>query len=412
MLSVVKWLSNPFKYKYSFYPPEGLIIIRKSLLGLARLQEKYPVLILLLILTTSLFLGYYALRVETDSSFDTMYTEDSESLTLSNLISNEFGSTDNVFILITIDESANDKDRIQDIRHPDVLKAMNTLTESLELETTVDSAISMVTIFNYGYGRLPTTLAESKEMIANLPAEIKETYLSNLLSSDYHAANMLVQINVENKAGSLERIEENLRDKIAGTPFPIGVKAELTGMPILFNVIMEYLINDNVRTIGLAILGVFIILWIYFRSWKIALFSTTPVILTLVWLSGTLYLMNVRITVMIASIGAMMVGMSVDYAIHLTHTFHEKVKQGHAKPVEKTVTDVGSALLASVLTTMAGFLAMLLGVTPGTTTQGKVLSIGIAYAFIITMLALPPLMILQRKFIYSKLDEVVFRIKG
>jgi len=96
----------------------------------------------------------------------------------------------------------------------------------------------------------------------------------------------------------------------------------------------------------------------------------------------------------------------------LTHAYHESVKSGMKEPVEDTVVHIGSALAASVATTMAGFLAMLLGVTPNSITQGKVLSLGIFYAFIITIVALPPLMILQRKFIYSKLDETIFRIRG
>jgi len=107
-----------------------------------------------------------------------------------------------------------------------------------------------------------------------------------------------------------------------------------------------------------------------------------------------------------------MIGLSVDYAIHLTHRFHERVKEGSKDPVESTVVGVGSALFASVLTTIAGFLALLLGVSPNSKIQGMVLAIGVAYAFIISILILPPLMVLQRKFMYSKLDEIIFQIKG
>jgi len=387
-------------------------MIEKQLENLAKLQKKHPIPIILIVLTITLFLGYYALRVETDSSFDVLYREDSNTLTLKKLVSSEFGSTDSLFILVSIDNEVNDINRIQDIRHPDVLKAMVALQKSLETETSVHSTMSLAYGFLQMYGKLPETLEESKQMIDDLPEEVKEGPLNSMLSKDYSNALIPVSINLERKPGALERMEATAREKVAQTPFPIGVKATVTGMPILINRIMWFLINDNINTIGLAIIAVFIILWIYFRSYKIAFFSTIPIILTLTWLSGTLFLLDIKITMIIASVGAMMVGMSVDYAIHLTHSYHELVKRGDPKPVEKTVAGVGSALVASVATTIAGFLVMLFGSSPMALTQGKVLSIGIFYAFITTFIALPPLMILQRRFIYSKLDEVVFKIRG
>ena len=75
-------------------------------------------------LTITLFLGYYALRIETDSSFEVLFKEDSNTLRLKRLVSSEFGSTDALFVLVSIDQEVNDLNRIQDIRHPDVIKAM------------------------------------------------------------------------------------------------------------------------------------------------------------------------------------------------------------------------------------------------------------------------------------------------
>ncbi|MFC1768308.1 RND family transporter [Nanoarchaeota archaeon] len=387
-------------------------MIKQVLEKLANVQEKYPVIIVLLMLIVSLFFGYYAFRIESDSSFDVMFSEDTETIKLKNLMSNEFGSTDSVFILVNVDEELNDITMLQDIRHPDVLKAIKTLSGSLEAETSVSSAVSLVTIFDLVYGRLPTTLEESKSMINNLPEEIKKSYLSSVLSDDFSATAIFVSIDVENKPGSLIKTEELIREKIEQTPFPIGVSAKLTGLPILINRILFFIINDNITTIFLAILGVFIVLWIYFKSYKIALLSIIPVSLTLLWLAGTLHLLDVRITVMIASVGAMIVGMSVDYAIHLTHAFHKKVKEGETDVTKTAVVSIGAALFASVATTFAGFSAMMLGSTPNSVTQGLSLSIGVVYAFIITLILLPALMVLQRKFIYTKLDETIFKIRG
>jgi len=53
-----------------------------------------------------------------DSSFDVLYREDSNTISLKKLVSSEFGSTESVFILVSVDNEMNDVNRIQDIRHP------------------------------------------------------------------------------------------------------------------------------------------------------------------------------------------------------------------------------------------------------------------------------------------------------
>ncbi|MCF7861039.1 MMPL family transporter [Candidatus Woesearchaeota archaeon] len=376
------------------------------------IQKKYPVLIILLVLTVSLFFGYYALRLETDSSFDVMFRDDSQAQMLKRLIDTEFGGTDVMFVLMKVNAETDDKTRIQDIRHPDVIKATADLTNSLKSETFVASAFSLSDLFYMIYGRLPATLEESKQMIDNMPEEIKSTYLPRFLSKDFIYQNVMISVSVQDTPGYVQLIEDNVREKIEQTPFPMGVTAQLTGMPVLMNRILNYLINDNLRTIVMALVGVFVVLWIYFRSWKIALFSIIPTTLTLVWLAGTMYLNDIRITVMTASVGAMIIGISVDYAIHLTHRYHENIKNGHEDATKDTVKGIGTALFASVMTTLAGFLAMLLGVSPNSQVQGTVLSYGVAFAFIISITILPPLMRLQRKFIYSKLDETLFKLGG
>jgi len=379
---------------------------------LARLQQKYPLLIVLILLTVSAFFGYYAVRIETDSSFKVLFNKDSETIKLQELLSNTYGSTDTLFVLAQLDPDSNEKSGIKDIRDPSVMLAMKELARSLEEESSVESTSSLADILLMFYGRLPSDLAESKEMISGLPEFVRESYLGAFLSEDLTSQNMLVSVDIASKPGSVAKIEDIVNDKITETPFPLGVKATLTGLPVLINRLMNFIINDNIKTIFLAIAGVFLILWFYFRSYKIAFFSIIPVVLTLVWLSGTMYLLNIRITVMIASVGAMIIGMSVDYAIHLTHAYHEKVKEGEQKAAIRSVRSVGPALFASVVTTIVGFLALVLGATPNSQTQGTVLAFGIAYAFIITIIGLPALMVLQRKYVYTKLDEVVFRIRG
>ncbi len=394
-----------FNIQYEILGVKVREMLEKTFGRMARFQEKYPMMILLAVLLLTILMGFYAVQLKTDSSFDVLYRDDSDYIQKKELVSNEFGSTDGVFILVEIDDDLDDENKIQDIRHPDVLASMKSLSESIRRESTVASVFSVVDILEARYGRLPETLEESKEFFSGLGADT-----SRYLSDDYSASNIVVDINIASKPGSLEKAEEVMREKIENAMKPVGVHYELTGQPILLNRIMNLLINDNLVTVGIAIVAILIILSIFFRSGPVGFVAVVPVCLTLLWLAGTMVLLDIRITMMTAAVGAMMVGMGVDYSIHMTHGFVERLKKGVEKVTQVNSSAVGGALAASALTTVAGFLAMLVGSSPSSKIQGTVLSFGIVYAFLATMIVLPCLLVIYKKLTFGDLDKIMFRL--
>jgi len=381
-------------------------MLEKLFEHLAKSQEKYPVQILTVAFIITLFLGINAINLKTDASFDTLYGKESDHVQLKNLVSNEFGSTDTIYILVAIDDESDDASRLQDIRHPDVLNAIQILKRSILEEKAVAGVFTTVDLIEITYGQLPTSLEESKQFFDQIPWETKK----DVLARDYSAASMVVQMNIPNKQGSLEKAEQIIKEKVDAALKPVGIKFVLSGEPILINRIMNLLINDNLKTVGIAIIFILLILIIYFRSGGIGFLTVIPLLLSLTWLSGTLVLLDIRITFMTAAVGSMMVGMGIDYAIHMTHSFLRNLKQGRTDASKIAVLSVGPALVASALTTIAGFLAMLFGVSPSSRIQGFVLSVGIFYAFVATIIVLPCLLILYKKLVYSDLDKAIFKL--
>jgi hydrophobe/amphiphile efflux-3 (HAE3) family protein len=360
---------------------------------IAKIQERFPWVLLAIALLITLFMGYYAIQLETDSRFDTLYREDSDMRTQKSLVSSEFGRTDTMYVIAILDSESTLKERVIDIRDPQVLESLWQMELALEQEPNIDDAITLSSALMQVYGRLPETLEESKEMISRLPFDV-----SRVLSEDMSATNVILEIDVPNKAGALEEFEAVITKKIADIPEPIGVNFQLTGEASLLSRIMHLLIADNLRTVGFALLAVVIILWFYFRSADLAFISTSIVTIALTWLAGTIVLLDIRISMMTAAIGAMMVGMGVDYSIHMAHGYHEELHEGTKKPILKVVPRIGGALLVSAMTTIAGFYAMTFGMSPSSQMQGFILATGIFYAFLSTLLVLPPMLTLHRRF--------------
>ncbi len=381
-------------------------MVETILKRVAAFQERNPVVLLLAVFLVTAVFAFYAFQIEQDSTVDSMFGRDSTAMQLKNLVSNEFGSTDQLYILVSVDEDSDDKIGVRDIREPDVLESMDQLAANIREESSVSDVFSINDLFYAQYGRLPTTLEESKQFFSEVQFDT-----SPFVSQDYTALNMVVEMNIATKPGALAEAEQLMLEKVEESPKPVGVKTILTGEATLVNRIMDLLIGDNLRTIGIAIVALAIILSIFFRSPVVGIIATIPVVLTVVFLAGAMRLLDIKISMMTAAVGAMMVGIGVDYSIHMTHRMINLIRNGKTVLAPIAVPSVGGALFASAATTFFGFIAMLSGSSPSSILQGTVLSIGIVFAFLATMVTVPAFMVLYRRYWFTDLDRILLRVK-
>jgi predicted RND superfamily exporter protein len=95
----------------------------------------------------------------------------------------------------------------------------------------------------------------------------------------------------------------------------------------------------------------------------------------------------------------MVVGIGIDYAIHLMNKYRFERDNGHDKTtaMEVALTETGSALTTTALTTISAFLAFLVGVMPEMGRFGILMAIGIAYSLFYTLFGLPAFLIIEER---------------
>jgi predicted RND superfamily exporter protein len=96
----------------------------------------------------------------------------------------------------------------------------------------------------------------------------------------------------------------------------------------------------------------------------------------------------------------LLIGLGVDYAIHLTGRYREEIGLGRsvASSSTRAIGTVGVALILATLTTAVGFLTNLISPIPGLKDFGILTSIGIVSAFVLMLTLLPAVrLILDRR---------------
>ena len=149
------------------------------------------------------------------------------------------------------------------------------------------------------------------------------------------------------------------------------------------------------RSIPLAALASFIVLFVTFRSIKYAFITTLPIGLVVSWLYGIMYIGGYSLNFVTATIGAISIGVGIDFSIHITQRFREEIRNNSKEvALRKTLNGTGIALLGSALSSMAGFAIMGMAPMPLFASFGQITAIMILLALISSVFVLPSLLVL------------------
>ena len=149
---------------------------------------------------------------------------------------------------------------------------------------------------------------------------------------------------------------------------------------------------STTAAVALGILAVFF--WVTLRRPTLSVIAVGPILLVLVWVLGTMALLDIPYSLITSIITALSIGIGVDYTIHMIHRYREEFTRTRnpEKAAIRTLATTGSALLGSALTTAFGFGVLVLSPLDGSRQFGITAAITIGYSLLVSVLVIPPAM--------------------
>ncbi len=163
------------------------------------------------------------------------------------------------------------------------------------------------------------------------------------------------------------------------------VSPKITGTPPIVLRLIRYIGRDGLRSTILTVFIVFFLLWVDFRSIRMALLGLIPLIAGGIWMIGLLKTFGMMLTMINVMGIPMIVGIGIDDGVHILHRY--RVEGLHGTPV--VLKSTGKAVLLTSLTTMVGFGALTIAKYRGFISLGALLVFGVGACFITTVLFLP-----------------------
>lgn len=378
---------------------------------LAHYQTTHPywVLLLILMLTVAIYGGVS--KVRTVASLEQMMPKDIEEIKAFNQLRDNHLGQDMIAVIIEVDSDSTDPNGVIDVRDRRVFDYIEYAKQLLYSEPDVLEVYAYSDIVDsQGLG---DGLSDSDyDLAINNPAISSQ--LRNYVNSDSTITIMILTTDVSADDPRMNLLSDNIKSHFETLGHPSGVKIELTGTPIIQQRLGELLAKDRKDTQWISTLLVFLITMITFGTFTSALVPIIVVTLSVNWLYGTMGYNNLPISTLAGGVAAMVIGIGIDFAIHIMNKFKFERKNGLSikDAIEQAVVDTGTALTATSLTTIVAFLAYLSGAMPEMGRFGILMAIGIVYSLLFSLVGLPALLVIEERLIYRYGKKAHFGIEG
>ncbi|WP_459211270.1 efflux RND transporter permease subunit [Aquimarina rhabdastrellae] len=317
-----------------------------------------------------------------------------------------------------------DTKRKQGVLKLSTLKRMNQLEELLEEIPELSKPISIVNLVKYSkqayyngnpkYYQIPT----SQERNFILPYAKSFGSEAGAMKSYIDSTGRYARITTFMKdigTEEMERIETMLAPKLEKLFPKDRYEVSFTGKALIFQKGTNYLVNNLVLSLSLAIILIAVFMAWMFRSTKMIVISLIPNLLPLLMTAGLMGFLGVPIkpsTILVFSIAF---GISVDDTIHFLAKYRQELKANNwkiRKSVYAALRETGISMFYTSTVLFFGFSVFMISSFGGTKALGGLVSATLLFAMLANLLLLPALLLSLERSIANKrtLKEPKLRI--
>ncbi len=342
-------------------------------------------------------------KVQTVASLEQMMPPHVEEIKAFNTLRDNHLGQEMIAIVLEINRESTDINGVIDVRDKEVYDYL------VHISTLIRSEVDIISA--YSYADLINPQNPSNE---NYDSLIQQTDLSEFVNQDSSTTILIATTDVSANDPRMNLLSTRIKKDIESAGYPPGIKIKFTGTPIIQQKLGELISKDRTNTQWISTFFVFIITMLIFGTFSSALVPIIIVTMSVNWLYGTMGYTGLPISTLAGGVAAMVIGIGIDFAIHIMNKFRYERKKGLGikESIELAVTETGTALTATSITTIAAFLAFLSGAMPEMGRFGILMALGITYSLIFSLFGLPALLVLEEKIILFVKNKMKFGVEG
>ncbi|MCF8348756.1 MAG: MMPL family transporter [Bacteroidales bacterium] len=329
-------------------------------------------------------------KIWIDSSFLDKFEKDSDIVLTDQFINAHFGGTSNVNLILdaegTKDVFKNPQTlRLIDKMQKEVTGSLREVGNSFSLADYINRMNMVMNADDQEFNRIP----DDQNMIAQylLLYEMSgdPENLNKVVDYDYTKTNVTFQLKGDDSKtinNALELIE-TFRDDFK----KMGISMNYAGSGYKGLVFTDLILEGQIQSIILSLVLIIILIGVMFRSVKIGLISSVPLIITALISFGLMGFLGIPLNSTTALLSSIAIGIGIDYAVH----FIQQYKANAAKSndllliAQQTMAHSGRAISFNAIVVISGFMVLLFSVFPPNRELGALVSLNMFTSFIGTV---------------------------
>jgi uncharacterized protein len=212
-------------------------------------------------------------------------------------------------------------------------------------------ALSLSDLFR----QTPGSETDARALLAAVPPYFSQA----VISRDRTTANLAFGIHLQG-LDTQKAIVDDIRSQLDP---PAGVKADVAGLPVLAAESNGKLSSDWRRALTLlaGLAAVFLVLLAIRRRIELALVPLIPIAFATGWSALILFVIGIPLNPLSATLGALVIAISTEFSVLLSARYLEERELGETPEdaIDYAYRSTGAAVLASGVTAIAGFAALI-----------------------------------------------------
>jgi predicted RND superfamily exporter protein len=282
----------------------------------------------------------------------------------------------------------------------DKIQRVHNYLDNLPAVGKVLSFSSIVEVATQLNNNKPLGSLEMGVLYSKIPENIKKDIIEPYISIKDNEARISLRI-IDSQDGLrrndlINQINYDLENKLKLNKDEF----KLAGVLILFNNLLQSLFKSQILTLGLVMIGIFVMFMVLFRNIKLSLIGVVPNFIAAFFILGIIGLLGIPLDMMTITIAAITIGIAVDNSIHYIYRFKDEFlkTKDYNKTLKTCHSTVGVAILNTSITIVFGFSILVFSKFIPTIYFGVFTGIAMLLAMISVLTLLPSLILVSKPF--------------
>jgi len=339
-------------------------------------------------------MAYKAQFVEMSYQYAALLPDDDPASVEFEKFKNTFGQEGNVMFFAVQDPDFYELDKFND---------WIALGDSLHALDGIDAVVSLAHTWNINKNKkakrfefepiFPNHLDSQKQLdsLAKI-AESLPFYHGFLINKETNTFLMAITVNakiINSKAR--EPMVAKVREITDQFTAKHSLDMKYSGLPYIRVVTAQMIKGEMNMFIYLSLLVTAIILFMFFRSFKVVFFCMLVVGLSVIWAVGSMVLFDYKITLLTAMLPPLLVVIGIPNSVFLINKYHgEYIRHNNKiKALQRVVAKIGNATFLTNLTTASGFATFIVTSSQILKEFGVIAALNIMVVFMLSLLLIP-----------------------